>query len=69
MAEKYQRLKFDRELDAIEFTKEPHEYTFHPKTIGDNRPKMPKPSKENANEIEQSIDNRPESAPLKSNEN
>ena len=52
MAEKYQRLRFDRELDAIEFTKEPHEYTFHPKTLGDNRLKMPKPAKENANETE-----------------
>ena len=50
MAEKYQRLRFDRELDAIEFTKEPHEYTFNPKIIGDNRPKMTKPTKEIPNE-------------------
>ena len=50
MAEKYQRLRFDRELDAIEFTKEPHEYTFNPKIIGDNRPKMSKPAKEIPNE-------------------
>jgi hypothetical protein len=37
MAEKFQRLKFDREIDAIEWTKEPEAYTFKPVILGDKR--------------------------------
>lgn len=36
-------MKFDRETDAIEWTKAPEEYTFHPEIMGDKRAgkKMP----------------------------
>jgi len=36
-------LKFDREKDAIEYTQDPDQYTFHPEILGDKRPgsKMP----------------------------
>ena len=37
MAEKFQRLKFDREIDAIEWTKDPEAYTFKPVILGDKR--------------------------------
>jgi len=37
MAEKLQRLKFDREIDAIEWTKDPDAYTFKPVILGDKR--------------------------------
>ncbi len=37
MAEKFQRLKFDREVDAIEWTRDPEEYTFKPVILGDKR--------------------------------
>lgn len=37
MAEKFQRLKFDREIDAIEWTKDPDAYTFKPVILGDKR--------------------------------
>lgn len=30
-------MKFDREKDAIEYTKDPDEYTFAPKILGDAR--------------------------------
>lgn len=30
-------MKFDRETDAIEWTKEPEQYTFHPEILGDKR--------------------------------
>jgi hypothetical protein len=30
-------LKFDREADAIEYTQDPVEYTFHPEILGDKR--------------------------------
>lgn len=42
-AEKYQRMKFDRETDAIEWTKAPEEFTFRPEILGDKRAgkKMP----------------------------
>jgi hypothetical protein len=30
-------LKFDREADAIEYTQDPDEYTFHPEILGDKR--------------------------------
>lgn len=36
MAEKQQRLRFDREADAIEWTKDPEAYTFKPVILGDN---------------------------------
>lgn len=36
-AEKYWRMKFDREVDAIEFTKDPDAYTFKPEILGDKR--------------------------------
>lgn len=36
-AEKYWRMKFDRQHDAIEYVNEPHEYTFHPEILGDKR--------------------------------
>ena len=36
-AEKYWRMKFDREQDAIEWTKAPDEYTFKPEILGDRR--------------------------------
>jgi len=42
-AEKYWRMKFDRELDAIEWTKEPEEYTFKPEILGDKRAGKPMP--------------------------
>jgi hypothetical protein len=37
-SEKYWRKKFDRELDAIEWSKEPDEFTFKPEILGDRRP-------------------------------
>lgn len=37
MAEKQQRLRFDREADAIEWTKDPEAYTFKPVIHGDKR--------------------------------
>lgn len=37
MAEKFQRLKFDREIDAIEWTKDPEQYTFKPVILGDKK--------------------------------
>lgn len=37
MAEKFQRLKFDRAIDAIEWTKDPEAYTFKPVILGDKR--------------------------------
>ena len=37
MAEKLQRLKFDREIDAIEWTKDPDAFTFKPVILGDKR--------------------------------
>ena len=33
----YWRKKFDRELDAIEWSKEPDEFTFKPEILGDRR--------------------------------
>jgi len=36
-AEKYQRRKFDRDEDAVEYLKNPDEFTFTPKIMGDRR--------------------------------
>jgi hypothetical protein len=36
-SEQYWRRKFDRELDAIEWSKEPDEFTFKPEILGDRR--------------------------------
>jgi hypothetical protein len=36
-SEQYWRRKFDRELDAIEWSKEPDEFTFKPEILGDKR--------------------------------
>ena len=33
----YWRRKHDRELDAIEWSKEPDEFTFKPEILGDRR--------------------------------
>jgi len=36
-AEDYWRMKFDRERDAIEWARQPDEYTFKPSIMGDRR--------------------------------
>lgn len=36
-SEQYWRRKFDRELDAIEWSKEPDEFTFKPEILGNKR--------------------------------
>ncbi len=51
-------MKFDRETDAIEWTKEPEQYTFHPEILGDRRSgkKMPL-FFEHKNSLRKSLDN------------
>ena len=36
-------MKFDRELDTIEYIKEPDAYTFKPEILGDRRAGKPMP--------------------------